>query len=404
MSGGGAKVVKPFVRTQIVHISTSHSGGAGIAASRLHEALLETGLDSQLLTLEKTELDKAPVKLKINPFRLSKYFRALTTLIGKKLMQETYFTLVSIPSISGRKLAKLGDPERTIFHIHNWFNFMSLRTMGQLLRGGYQVIFTLHDQRLFTGGCHYSLKCKKYEKSCVNCELLPKTIRWVTWINKIRVTFLFQKYGSQITIVAPSIWIHDLAAKNRTFKKSEVIYIPNLHRVSPQFKLLTEERVRNRDIYFGLASVNKNSPLKGSDITSRFMLAIQEFNLPIRFLFLSDFPKTPEGQNDFWSSIDYLFSPSRADNSPNVIHEAKLAGIPVVGSNVGGIPELLNSNYDYVFEIDGYEIEKLLLITSEILSKKQATKLQIRQDYLTNTSKVLGEFLDMYARKGAYPP
>lgn len=389
------------VRAQVVHISTSHSGGAGIAASRLHEALLESGIDSQLLTLEKTELNKASVKLKLDPFHFSKYFRALTTVIGKILMQETYFTLVSVPSISGRKLVKLGNPERTIFHIHNWFNFMSVRTIGQLLRKGYQIIFTLHDQRLFTGGCHYSLKCKKYDKSCFNCELLPKPIRWVTWINKIRVTFLFQKYGSQITIVAPSIWIHDLAAKNRTFRKSEVIFIPNLHRESPQIDLLTQERVRNRDIYFGVASVSKNSPLKGSDITSRFMLAIQEFNLPIQFLFLSDFPKTPEGQNDFWNSIDYLFSPSRADNSPNVIHEAKLAGIPVVGSNVGGIPELLNSNYDYVFEIDGHEIDNLLLIASEILSKKLVPKLQIRKDYLTNTNNVLRQFLDLYARKGS---
>jgi glycosyltransferase involved in cell wall biosynthesis len=44
--------------------------------------------------------------------------------------------------------------------------------------------------------------------------------------------------------------------------------------------------------------------------------------------------------------IDVLLVPSKADNSPNVIHEAKLWGKPVVSSDVGGIPEILRENFD----------------------------------------------------------
>jgi glycosyltransferase involved in cell wall biosynthesis len=61
---------------------------------------------------------------------------------------------------------------------------------------------------------------------------------------------------------------------------------------------------------------------------------------------LSDF----DNQKDFWQSIDVLLVPSRADNSPNVIHEAKLWGVPVISSSVGGIPEILNDKFDGIID------------------------------------------------------
>jgi glycosyltransferase involved in cell wall biosynthesis len=42
--------------------------------------------------------------------------------------------------------------------------------------------------------------------------------------------------------------------------------------------------------------------------------------------------------------MDLLVVPSRQDNSPNVIGEALMSGVRVLGSNVGGIPELMMEN------------------------------------------------------------
>ena len=39
--------------------------------------------------------------------------------------------------------------------------------------------------------------------------------------------------------------------------------------------------------------------------------------------------------------MDLLAVPSRQDNSPNVIGEAFMSGVRVLGSQVGGIPELV---------------------------------------------------------------
>jgi len=52
---------------------------------------------------------------------------------------------------------------------------------------------------------------------------------------------------------------------------------------------------------------------------------------------------TPEQAGDVYSGIDVLVVPSLwLENSPLVIHEAFLAGIPVVGANIGGISDLIS--------------------------------------------------------------
>jgi glycosyltransferase involved in cell wall biosynthesis len=44
------------------------------------------------------------------------------------------------------------------------------------------------------------------------------------------------------------------------------------------------------------------------------------------------------------SESTLLIVPSLSENSPNVIGEAQLMGLPVVGSSVGGIPELIEDS------------------------------------------------------------
>ena len=37
------------------------------------------------------------------------------------------------------------------------------------------IIFYGVDMELYTGGCHYSRECKKYQKLCDECPALPKS-------------------------------------------------------------------------------------------------------------------------------------------------------------------------------------------------------------------------------------
>ena len=60
----------------------------------------------------------------------------------------------------------------------------------------------------------------------------------------------------------------------------------------------------------------------------------------VRFLGARPLPEVP-----VWMGASTLVTlPSHAEGSPNVIREALACGRPVVGTNVGGIPELLDSD------------------------------------------------------------
>jgi glycosyltransferase involved in cell wall biosynthesis len=54
-------------------------------------------------------------------------------------------------------------------------------------------------------------------------------------------------------------------------------------------------------------------------------------------------PRLPSGEPvfDFLDSIDLFVMPSRAEGLPRALVEAMARGCPCIGSNIGGIPELL---------------------------------------------------------------
>ena len=59
---------------------------------------------------------------------------------------------------------------------------------------------------------------------------------------------------------------------------------------------------------------------------------------------------------DFLASLAFLVVPSRMDNLPTVVLEAFSVGTPVIGSNAGGIPDMINSGYNgFLFENENVE-------------------------------------------------
>jgi glycosyltransferase involved in cell wall biosynthesis len=49
-------------------------------------------------------------------------------------------------------------------------------------------------------------------------------------------------------------------------------------------------------------------------------------------------------------AVDVLVVPSLGDNSPSVIPEAQMVGTKVIGSNIGGIPEMLSHDQKLLFD------------------------------------------------------
>lgn len=62
---------------------------------------------------------------------------------------------------------------------------------------------------------------------------------------------------------------------------------------------------------------------------------------------------------DFYKKIDCLLLTSKIEGTPNVILEAMASGLPIISTNVGGIPDMLNNTESLLFDEDSFNIEDL---------------------------------------------
>ena len=349
----------------VLHLSSSDTGGAGLSARRLSVALNEKGINSVFLALENTRFIPRFNEISYHRSGRMKILSKPNSLLSKILSRETYFSLFSVPSMNVSDVIKIGDPNHTILHLHNWFNLLDTKSIERLLSRGYHIVFTLHDQRLFTGGCHYSLHCANYLENCANCPFLPIGFKGLAEINRSRMETLLTSYKKQITVIGPSGWIVEKAKSSKTLKDVEVVHLLNHHGILDKRVHAARQIARKNcnNLVIGVASFDKNSPLKGGGVISEVQRSLKTQNSQIEIVYLADIIDSDTKHLDFWSQIDYLLVLSVADNSPNVIHEAKYFGIPIIGSNVGGIPELLDPDVDYIIESNSnqvFELESLL--------------------------------------------
>jgi glycosyltransferase involved in cell wall biosynthesis len=325
-----------------------------------------------------------------------------TAFLSDKLFKKTYFTLFSTSVITPSKLTNLGFDHNTVLHIHNWFNLISIRQMRKLLKKGYRLIVTLHDQRFFTGGCHYSLSCEEFVKNCNTCFLLPSASMNFAVRNNHRQLFkLVPQYHNRILFLAPSKWMYSEALRSSILKNSRVIFQPNLH---TEFEIefnhsQKSPRADRKGIFsVGVASMDSASPLKGSDFVIEIVDHLRSKNENIQLKQLSQYPKTKAGSLSFWREIDCLLVLSRADNSPNVIHESKIAGVPIIGTNIGGIPELLNPNFDFIFENDLDLVKNVSQAIVKISKSKLPMPKEIGLRYRSPDSQgSIDKFLELYS-------
>jgi len=117
-----------------------------------------------------------------------------------------------------------------------------------------------------------------------------------------------------------------------------------------------------------------------------------------KLLFMSDCLKAGESKEYFWGRIDYLLVPSRQDNSPNVIHEAKMAGVPVIASSVGGIPELLTPGVDHLFDVSVLEASYIANLIRDLpkTTTNHSFRKTVSESYALEHQGLSKKYVDFY--------
>jgi glycosyltransferase involved in cell wall biosynthesis len=332
-------------RHQVVQLSTSTIGGAGIAARRLNQSLNEHGFESIFVSLrKKTEKVSTSEYLIVRSF-LRRFVSVILSRIQAQVSTKVFFSVVSLSAVKWRVLSRFIVDTHTIIHIHNAYNLLGPKLLREFEKIENPVVITAHDQRLMTGGCHYSLDCKEFHRECGHCPELPTILNKITHFSLNELKASLGKSKNRITVIAPSKWMYRELLESYIAKSCNIVYIPNVPE-QKDFAEFDEKPIRNHfgsKLIVGIASLDPSAYIKGGDIVRKLISKSDDY---FEFLLLKDVTTREESDSKFWEKIDVLLVPSRADNSPNVIHEAKSRGIPIIASAVGGIPELLHPDFD----------------------------------------------------------
>ena len=355
---------------KILHLTTSFSGGAGIAARRICQAQIEYGLNASILGGQvKTETQMFQRETLIERPRIQEIQSSLVTFVQSNLIQKGEFltTPVSIDAISIRD-ARVIDAD--IVNIHAFYNLLSMGEIAQLAKHK-SVVVTLHDQRLFTGGCHYSLECNQYKTVCGKC---PQVKKYATPMIKFahRAELVNRATFQKIAYATPSEWLMKKAKESALLRNSEIEVINNP--IPAVFQSIP--RSKKSDVFtIGFVSENLNNPYKGiTALVEAVNIVSKSLNVVLRLygtgevkglyknvkVEYSRFDGDAEGVLAF-NNCDVIVIPSIQDNSPSVLTESIMSGVPVIASKVGGITEILSKYGLPGFEPGDFrELAKLL--------------------------------------------
>lgn len=412
---------------KVVLLSTyGAGGGAAIACKRLHRSLLSSGIDTDMLVRTGANPSERiyPVHSGIfsQPLFLWDKFGEKIRFLNSEKDKSVRFAFSSASTGTDlRKNTLIQSAD--IIHIH-WVQhgYLSLENLKQLAALDKPVVWTLHDEWVFTGGCHYARGCRHYESECGNCPMLrqpsAKDLSHQLWLKKKDV---FERFG-RIHFVTCSDWLKEEAQKSLLLRNQRLSSVPNPIDLSiffPQNK--TEARspwAISADRFVVLfAAQNIGDPRKGfqyleralwllpENIKSRMVLLLMGKQpgepmpiLPVESVFTGTLSRVDDIRNAYCAA-DVLVTPSLEDNLPNTIMEAMACGRPAIAFKTGGIPEMIDHAESGWLAEPGYEqglTEGLMALSDIEYAESCGQRAYLKARALYAPEVVARAYLDLY--------
>ncbi len=355
---------------KVALINTSeYTGGAAIACKRLFEAHDAQGISVNHLVLHPTEKSKAITISKGGFFsKWNLYLEKLHLWFHEKNASYRFkFSTAIIGSDISKHPALL---EADVIHFH-WLQqgFLSIKNIRAIVDLGKPIFWTMHDMWTFTGGCHYSEHCLNYKQGCGNCFMLkrPQVNDLSSKIWKRKEELYNQ---SDITFITCSSWLKDIAKSSSLLSNQKVVDIPNPIDVN-FYKPSQREKGKKYTVLIQAMDLNDErkgftyfleclKELKKQDDNITDVIKINCFGKAsddtLRDMGFEvhafGFLDSKEKVLSAYQSSDVLVIPSLQDNLPNAVMESLACGLPVVGFDTGGIPEMVDH------EINGFITKK----------------------------------------------
>lgn len=256
-----------------------------------------------------------------------------------------------------------------LVHAHNIYGRLSLSVLDELQANGLPVVLTLHDLKLLCPSylmlnngkvCERCKGNKFYHAVFARCHKQSYLASFVyaleSWINHS-----FRKYDSVHQYIAPSNFLKRKCIEYG-WKESKISHVPNFIR--------SDSVPQNRRKGTYLLYMGRLSPEKG---VSTLLRAYEHLNNPIPLKVVGEGQErkslelyarmkgipvsfcgylTGQALSDALDGAKAVVLPSECyENAPLTILEAFASGKPVLGSNIGGIPEMIEDGVNgFLFE------------------------------------------------------
>jgi glycosyltransferase involved in cell wall biosynthesis/ADP-heptose:LPS heptosyltransferase len=311
-------------------------------------------------------------KLSDNPDVSALQFSALDWRLGRWLRDQLGLTEVVYQS---PLRAVRNSPlfcECDVVNVHNMHGrYWNLLTVP-LIQRRTPLVLTLHDEYLLTGDCSYSYDCQRWRQSCGRCPQsrsdsitrYPAVGGDLTRLNLWIKRAIFRRAGKYpLQLVTPTRWLAEKVRQSPHLKHLPVWVIPygiplDLWRPYPAAETRRQLGLTEGKLTGLFSAANLADRRKGVDLLLEAIRALpdksafqfigmgqvsDEFarsvaDLPVR---LVGHVRERAEVARYLSASDFTMVISRADNLPYTALESLACGRPVIGTSVGGIPEIV---------------------------------------------------------------
>ena len=323
-----------------------NKGGAEKVCERIIAELEGNGHSCFIITTKPK--DKAEINHKPKTYYLnSEYYN-----LGKKSLPYRFFWQIGniFNFGKGKKLKKILQLEKPDLIISNNLMGVGLKTFKIIKELNIKHTHILHDIQLI----HPSGLIIFGQEKIINTP--PAKI-----YQKISRRFS----GSPEKVVSPSNWLLQEHIKKGFLKNSEKIIQANPQPFSEKKEIIRDKNKETKDFLF----IGQIEEHKGIVFLIEVFKKIENDKINLRIIgdgkLMDKIKLIAQGDNRIkilgqkdkdevakeLTQADCLIIPSLCyENSPTVIYEAKNFNLPIIASNLGGIPELIKNENEFLFQ------------------------------------------------------
>ena len=324
-----------------------------------------------------------------------------------------------------KDILKQAPEAPSILHLHNlhggYFDPRALVNLSTHV----PVVLTLHDAWLLSGNCAHSFGCERWKTGCGQCPditLYPGLKVDSTALNWQRKKSIFE--NSRLYIATPSQWLMNKVQDSILAPAiAEAKVIPNgvdtsiFHPANKQEVRQTLDLPMHEPIILFVANSVKSNAFKDYETLKNAMRLIgANSSNPVHCIALGDsgpeemlghmhihyIPRTTDTSliAKYYQAADVYVHTTNADTFPTTILEAMACGLPVIASNIGGIPEQVDDGVTGVLIAPGdseslaTEIELMLQNPNYLKDMGSAGYSKVQSHFTLD--KQLSAYLDFY--------